>query len=112
MIHQFRGQLACVVFALLIACNGQTLGQSKFFGKWPAGKSPQEVGKRIAENFVTRKFDFDTNPRRKYVIYPEVCAGYGALTVAELTKDEDLKKRLIEKFAVFLTPDGAKRVSP
>ena len=112
MNHQFRGRLACVVFALLIASNGQALGQSKYFGKWPAGKSPQEVGKRIAENFVTRKFDFETNPRRRYVIYPEICAGYGALTVAELTKDEDLKKRLIEKFAVFLTPESAKRVSP
>ena len=102
----------CFFVALLIAGSVTTLGQSKYFGKWPVGTSPQEVGKRIANNFVTRKFDFDTNPRRRYVIYPEVCAGYGALTVAKLTKDEDLQKRLIEKFAFFLTPDGAKRVSP
>jgi hypothetical protein len=97
---------------LLIGSSGRTLGQSKYFGKWPAGTSPQEVGKRIAENFVIRKFDFDTNPRRRYVIYPEICAEYGSLTVAQLTKDQNLTRRLVEKFAVFLTPEGAKRVSP
>jgi rhamnogalacturonyl hydrolase YesR len=107
-----RSLFACLTLALLIVANGRTLGQSKYFGKWPAGTSPQEVGKRLAENFVKRDFDFNTNPRRRYVIYPEVCAEYGSLTVAQLTKDEDLKKRLVEKFAVFLTPDGAKRVSP
>jgi len=107
-----RGLFACVVFALLPANSGQTLGQAKYFGKWPAGTSPQEVGKRLAENFVIRKFDFETIPRRRYVIYPEVCAGYGSLTVAQLIKDQDLKRRLVEKFALFLTPDGARRVSP
>jgi rhamnogalacturonyl hydrolase YesR len=107
-----RGMFVCFALALLVTSGSRTLGQSKYFGKWPAGASPQEVGKRIAENFVQRKFDFDTNPRRKYVIYPEVCAGYGALTVAQLTNDEDLKRRLVEKFAVLLTPEGSKRISP
>jgi unsaturated rhamnogalacturonyl hydrolase len=112
MKHLIRGLFACVVFALLMGHSPLTLGQKKYFGKWPAGTSPREVGKRLAENFVMRKFDFETNPRRKYVIYPEVCAGYGSLTVAELTKDQDLKRRLVEKFSVFLEPDGTKRVSP
>src|SRR6185295_9894010 len=106
-----RGLFVCFVLALLIVSSGRTLGQSKYFGKWPAGTSPREVGKRVAENFVIRKFDFDTNPRRRYVIYPEVCVAYGSLTVAQLTNDQDLKRRLVEKLAIFLTPEGARRVS-
>jgi len=30
-----------------------------FFGDWPAGTSPAEVGKRVAENFVVRKLDYE-----------------------------------------------------
>ena len=65
----------------------------------------------MAENFVARKLEFETNPRRQYVIYPEVCAWYGSLTVAQLTKDEDLKTRLIQKFEPLLTTNAA-RISP
>ena len=72
--------------------------QTAYFGKWPAGASPQEVGRRVAENFAARKFDFATNPNRKYVIYPEVCAWYGALSVAKLSNNKDLQTRLMEKF--------------
>jgi unsaturated rhamnogalacturonyl hydrolase len=83
------------------------------FKQWPAGASPQEVGKRVAENFVVRKLDFETNPRREYVIYPEVCAWYGSLTVAQLTQDEDLKKRLIGKFdAVVASPTNRISAAP
>lgn len=86
--------------------------QPDVFGNWPAGASPKEVGKRLAENFAARKFDFETNPRREYVIYPEVCAWYGSLTVAKLIGDHDLQARLIKKFDPLLTPEGAKRISP
>lgn len=83
-----------------------------FSGDWPAGAAPAEVGTRIAENFVARKFDFQSNPRRKYVIYPEVCAWYGSLRVAALTKNTDLQKRLRSKFDILLTEEGKKRISP
>jgi rhamnogalacturonyl hydrolase YesR len=66
----------------------------------------------MAENFVARKFDFETNSRRDYVIYPEVCAWYGSLTFAQLSGDKDLETRLIKKFDFLLTPEGGKRISP
>jgi rhamnogalacturonyl hydrolase YesR len=89
------------------------------FKNWPAGASPKEVGKRVAENWVARSFEFEqvvtqngvVKPRRQYVIYPEVCAWYGALTVARLTKDKDLTARLFREFDQFLTPEGDKHVS-
>ena len=85
--------------------------QQEYFSNWPEGASPKEIGKRVAENFVARKLEFDTNPRRQYVIYPEVCTWYGSLTVAQLTKDEDLKTRLIRKFEPLLTTNSV-RISP
>ena len=80
----------CVVGILTLVCVSQGMAQTQEFSNWPEGASPAEVGKRVAENFVVRKFDFETNPQRKYVIYPEVCAWYGSLTVAKLIKDQDL----------------------
>jgi rhamnogalacturonyl hydrolase YesR len=85
--------------------------QTAYFGKWPAGASPQEVGRRVAENWAARKFDYETNPRRKYVIYPEVCAWYGSLSVAQLTKNKDLQARLVKKFAPLLGADAG-RIGP
>jgi rhamnogalacturonyl hydrolase YesR len=85
--------------------------QSRYFSKWPAGSSPAEVGKRVAEKFLARKLEAEEG-RRRYVIYPEICAWYGSLTVAQLTKDADLKASLIAKFAPLMTPEGAKMISP
>ena len=96
--------------ALLLIANRQVMGQSSYFRNWPAGTSPREVGKRVAENFVARQLEY-AQGKRKYVIYPEVCAWYGSLTVAQLTRDDDLKARLIQKFDILLTPDGAPHVN-
>jgi rhamnogalacturonyl hydrolase YesR len=82
------------------------------FTNWPAGTAPAEVGKRVAENFSARRFQWQTDPKRKFVIYPEICAWYGGLEVARLTGDADLQKRLIAKYDVLLTPEGAPRISP
>jgi rhamnogalacturonyl hydrolase YesR len=96
---------------MLLLNNAAVLARANYFRDWPAGASPKEVGKRVAENFIARKFEVEQG-KRQYVIYPEVCAWYGSLTVAQLTKDKDLTQRLIHRFDQFLTPEGAKRISP
>ena len=101
---------AAAVLALL-ASGCQSIRQPAVFRSWPAGSSPQEVGKRVANNFDARQFDFETNPRRQYVIYPEICAWYGSLTVARLIPDDELQSRLVQKFDRFFAED-AKRISP
>lgn len=83
---------------LLTGTGCQTAARRDVFAGWPAGTSPQEIGKRVAENFAARKFHFETDPRRESVDYPEVCAWYGSLTVAELTRDQPLQEKLIRKF--------------
>lgn len=106
-----RRLVSALMLALMIAGTLPASAKADYFSKWPKGTSPQEIGKRVAENFLGRKFDFEKNPQRKWVIYPEVCAWYGSLTVAELTKDEEMDKRLIDKFDYLLTPEGEKRIS-
>jgi len=81
---------------MFVSAAVQTQAQS-YFKKWPAGTSPQEIGRRVADNFIARKLEVEEG-KRKYVIYPEVCSWYGSLTVAPLTNDHDLCKRLMGKY--------------
>src|SRR5215470_19286346 len=105
-----RTSAKLLAIGVLLAAYTCVMGQSSYFSKWPAGTSPQEIGRRVAENFVARKLEVEEG-KRKFVIYPEVCAWYGSLTVAQLTGDTDLKSRLIGKFAPLMTPEGAKMIS-
>ena len=105
--RSFSHSLAIGIVLIAYTC---VMAQSEYFRNWPAGTSPQEIGKRVAENFVARKLEVEQG-KRPHVIYPEVCAWYGALTVAQLTNDRALKTRLIQKFDPLLT-DRAKQISP
>jgi unsaturated rhamnogalacturonyl hydrolase len=102
------GSTLLVAATLLSAAGPAAAGERKEFRDWPTGTSPREVGKRLAENFVVRPFERPT----RYVIYPEVCAWYGALTAAQLMADSDLQQRLVHKFDPLLTPEGSKNISP
>ncbi len=97
---------------ITLVCVSQGMAQTQEFSSWPEDASPAEVGKRVAESFADRKLDYETNQKRKYVIYPEACGWYGSLTVAKLIKDQDLTERLIQKFDPLLTPEGSKKISP
>jgi len=110
MLRTSKALVLLLLTFMVAGNNGQVLAQSAYFSKWPAGTSPQEIGKRVAENFAARQFEY-AQGKRKYVIYPEVCAWYGSLTVAQLTGDKDLKARLISKFDPLLTPEGAKAIA-
>jgi len=78
-----------------------TVAQDAYFSNWPAGSSPQEVGKKLAEHFVTSPHQYTAT-----IHYSEVCAWYGALTFATLTHDATLRAELIKKFEPLL-PGGA-----
>ena len=43
----------------------------------PVGAGPVEIGKRVAEQFAA-----SAHPLANTIIYPEICAWYGALTFA------------------------------
>jgi rhamnogalacturonyl hydrolase YesR len=90
--------------ALLIAAP-LSLAQEKYFSNWPAGTSPQEVGKRVAEHFVTSPHQ---DPEK--ITYPEVCTWYGALTFAQLSGNKQLSLDLAKRFEPLLSPPGAKLI--
>lgn len=98
-----------ITVVVLTGCRGIN-AQSDYFGNWPAGSSPKEIGKRLGENFVKRDFEYESG-KRPFIIYTEVCAGYGALNIAEELKDQDLATRLNKKFERVLIP-GAKFINP
>jgi unsaturated rhamnogalacturonyl hydrolase len=87
---------------LIVALNTTVFAQeNSYFSNWPAGLSPQEVGKRVAEHFVTSPHQYGPT-----IHYSEVATWYGALTFASLTHDDALRTGLIHKFEP-LTPGGA-----
>ncbi len=100
-------------FALTIGISFAESSRLSCFSDWPKGTSPAEVGKRVAENVIPRKFRFETMPEKASIgiIYPEVISWYGALTVARLTGDTDLSDRLVRKFEPFLNEPGIQRIN-
>ncbi len=110
MKHRLHFVLSCL---LLAGCATNPPKRTEHFTDWPPGTAPAEVGKRVAENFLPRQFRYQTNPQKAHlgVIYPEVCAWYGALTVAQLTGDTALQQRLIAKFEPLLTEAGRPHIN-
>ena len=95
--------LSGIILGLFVNTGCRTAPQKVYFSSWPAGASPADVGKKVAENFAAREFRFQSDPHRHSVEYPEACSWYGALTLARLTQDRTLENTLIARFNVLLT---------
>ena len=109
-----RGQLLSNLFALLALSLGASAALAApapaDFQSWPAGASPQEVGRRVAERFIASPHpNFAIS--RDFIIYPEVCAWYGSLTFAQLAGDADLTAKLVQRFEPLFGPE-AKLIPP
>jgi unsaturated rhamnogalacturonyl hydrolase len=89
---------ASLLFALTLSVFAQ---EPTDFTNWPAGLSPQEVGKRVAEHFVTSPHQYGAT-----IHYSEVGTWYGGLTFATLTHDDSLRAELIHRFEPLM-PGGA-----
>lgn len=90
----------------VLICSAALAGQAQsneWFSQWPAGRSPQEIGKRIADHFVTSGHQYTPT-----LHYSEVATWYGALTFAQLTQDTGLRDKLVQKF-MPLMPGGAEQ---
>lgn len=98
--------IAVAVFCLCTSSRAQNTAHAKYFANWPAGASPEEVGKRVAEHFVT-----SPHADPKYIVYQEVCTWYSALTFAQLSGDKELTARLLQRFDPLMTPPGSALVS-
>ena len=93
-------KILAIGILILGACAIAT-AQTDYFSNWPAGSAPQDVGKRVAEHFVTSPHQGNGT-----IFYGEVATWYGALTFAQLTHDDTLRGSLIHKFEPLM-PGGA-----
>jgi unsaturated rhamnogalacturonyl hydrolase len=82
-------------------------GQSSDLKKWPAGSSPQEIGKRIAEHFLVSPHGVYGGDAKPHIPYFEVCTWYGALTFAKETGDKQLADNLAIRFEPLFDKDSA-----
>ena len=94
-----KGFVLASIVSVALCCTA-SVAQDAYFTNWPPGTSPQEVGKKMAEHFVTSPHQYTAT-----IHYSEVCAWYGALTFATLTHDDALRAELIKKFEPLL-PGG------
>ena len=69
---------------------------------FPEGKSPEEIGLRIAEKFLSTSHSQygDTRPSEPptQITYPDVCAWLGGMWFAETTRDTALLSRFKARF--------------
>jgi unsaturated rhamnogalacturonyl hydrolase len=89
---------APLLLALTLSASAQ---DNTYFSNWPSGVSPQEVGKRVAEHFVSSPHQYTAT-----IHYSEVATWYGALTFASLTHDDALRGELIHKFEPLMPGGG------
>ena len=86
--------------AIVLSPLATAHAQDSYFTNWPAGTSPQEVGKALSDHFVTSPHQYTAT-----IHYSEICTWYGALTFADLTRDTVLRDQLIKKFEPLM-PGG------
>ncbi len=97
---KFAPKLAALSLVLALAAV-MAPAQQDYFSNWPDGRSPQDVGKRLAEHFVTSPHQYTAT-----IHYSEAAAWYGALTFAQLTHDNTLRDALIKKYEPLM-PGGS-----
>ena len=97
----------CALLLLTFLGSVPCVFAQKEFRGWPAGSSPQEIGDKVAERFLQLPHRLTTNQAEQpYIDYPESVAWYGALTFADLSKNSDLRSRLIKRFDPLFGDDA------
>jgi unsaturated rhamnogalacturonyl hydrolase len=99
-------QAAIAVLALMAAAPG--FAQNRYFTDWPAGTSPAEVGKKVAEAFVVAPHMESNSHGPQSLHYSHVATWTGALQFSALTRDADLTARLVDRFEPFFALNGSR----
>jgi len=107
----FGSTLAILTLVITIAlsitgCATAAPKEISAFSNWPAGKSPTEVGHKVATNMLPRWIV--TKP---YVHYAEDSTWVHSLQFATATKDSELKEALVRRFDRFQEPGGTNLIS-
>lgn len=91
-----------ILIGLVSVFTFAAYAQDYKFKKWPNGKSPEEVGMRIAEKFLNTPHSLygNTRPPKKptQITYPDVCTWLGGLWFSKVTKNKELFNRFEDRF--------------
>ena len=101
----FLKQLFIVVMIITVFQN--CIYSQRVFEKWPVGKSPEEIGKRISERFLISPHGLYGGGSVAHIPYFEVCTWYGALTFASETDNKVLMSKLVERFLPLFDKESA-----
>lgn len=92
------------VLLLLLSFQFVPADNRSLLERFPKGCRPEEVGKRLAYNFVRARHDLYAG---RYIHYAEVCAWNGALDYAMQVKDRELLRQLESRFEPFFGREKA-----
>ena len=90
---------------MIVGLAGVATAQKKEFTNWPAGTSPQEVGKKIVTDMLPRWI-----PTKPSVHYAEDSTWYSALEFAKLTHDQAMTDALVKRFDPWQTEEGQQKL--
>jgi rhamnogalacturonyl hydrolase YesR len=110
-VHKFILRPAAFLLGafLLAGCAAvKPSAATSAFQNLPPNCDPKSVGEKVCANFLPRKIYCNTDG---FIVYPEVCAAFGALRFADTAGDSALKQKLIGRYESILTPAGSKAVS-
>ena len=102
------------LFIVLIFFSAQAQIKEYNLKSFPKGKTPQEIGTRIAEKFLKTPHSRYGNTRPDkpptQITYPDVCAWLGGMWFANVTKNDDLFNRFEKRFTPLF--DSEKNLLP
>jgi unsaturated rhamnogalacturonyl hydrolase len=95
-------KLLSLILLACFACIANCQTKEYDLKHWPKGKTPLEIGTRIAENFLGAPHSLYGNRHPvtppTQITYPDVCTWLGGMWFANVTKNDVLFKRFESRF--------------
>ncbi len=91
------------LFTLLAGIPLTTYGESPYFGNWPSGTSPEQIGRKAAIELLGREHRL--HPDNDTIHYAEVVAWYGALDLVDQLHDKELLYQLEQRFVPLMNEE-------
>ncbi len=108
----FKSIFGCTVIflgLLLAGCaNVPSPLASKPLQNLPPECEPKMIGEKICANFLPRKIYYNNDHK---IVYPEICAAFGALRFARVANDVALQQKLVARYNFILMPEGKSSIA-
>ena len=89
--------------------GGEISVREKCLPKPAGGLRPENRRRKSLREFSARPIHYNTDG---FIVYPEVCAAFGALRFADVAGDQPLEQKLTARYASILTPAAPGRFQP